>query len=273
MAAPAGIPGTLTQRKPIAGVAPREPADPHMEIPPETPTTGSAAAIPTLNAMGWMFRGLSPIGREFAAFAGASRGRALDVGCAYGVATIAALKKGASVIACDLDQRHLDTVRQLTPAELQERLVTVKAKFPDELRLEPNSLDGALAANVLHFFDGVALESSFDRLHRWLRTGGKLFISAASPYCGHLRDYRPIYERNRQSGKKWPGLLAVREAVPSLAGYVPDFIHVFRTEDLVDHATSNGFRVEKAEYFTMEGLPDEFRADGREYAGLVAEKI
>ena len=244
-----------------------------MESPGDAHGSEGAAALPTLNGMGWMFRDLSPIGREFVAFARDSKGHVLDVGCAYGVAALAALRAGASVVACDLEQRHLDVLQQRVPSELQSRLTTVKARFPDELRLDPGSLDGALVSNVLHFFDGSALERSFRRLYQWLRTGGKLFVAAASPYCGHVKDYRSTYEQNAASGMDYPGLLSVRDAVPDLTSYVPDFIHVLRTGDLEACAVRSNFRVERAEYFTVEGLPDAFRLDGREYAGLVAEKL
>ena len=55
---------------------------------PESPVEG---LVPTLNNTGWMTISLDRISRDFAHFAGTIDDEAWDIGCAYGIATLAAL--------------------------------------------------------------------------------------------------------------------------------------------------------------------------------------
>jgi len=62
----------------------------------------------TMNCRGYMHP-LSAIGEKFSTHAGTLKDPVIDMGCAYGVASIAALTKGAGkVIACDIEQQHLN---------------------------------------------------------------------------------------------------------------------------------------------------------------------
>ncbi len=56
------------------------------------------------------------ISEEFIKYAGETEGIVLDIGAAYGVSTIPALQTGATVIANDLDGRHLQILEQNTPS-------------------------------------------------------------------------------------------------------------------------------------------------------------
>ena len=89
---------------------------------PEIPKQWVQGLVPTMNDKGFMFEVLDEYADEFIRLSGASSDEALEVGCAYGVATIAALKAGATITACDMDQRHLDVLLSRAPEELHERL-------------------------------------------------------------------------------------------------------------------------------------------------------
>src|SRR5262245_32852905 len=113
-----------------------------------------AGLIPTLNQMGWMTVGLDAFSQAFVDFAPTAPGPVLDIGAAYGVASIAALNKGARVIANDLDPRHLEILRDNAPSAYARNLSLRPGAFPDELDFEEDSLGGILACRILHFFDG-----------------------------------------------------------------------------------------------------------------------
>ena len=55
-----------------------------------------------------MFKVLDEFADDFIHYAGQTDDPVLDLGSAYGVATIAALEAGGTVTACDLEQQHLD---------------------------------------------------------------------------------------------------------------------------------------------------------------------
>ena len=54
----------------------------------------------------------------------------LDLGCAYGVVAIAALHAGGTVTASDLEQQHLDILRQNTPEELRRSDRSRRCSYP-----------------------------------------------------------------------------------------------------------------------------------------------
>lgn len=70
------------------------------------PATRLPGAIPTMNARGFMLEALDEFAEEFIRAAAAGGGESLDIGCAYGVATIAALERGARMCACDMEPRR-----------------------------------------------------------------------------------------------------------------------------------------------------------------------
>jgi len=75
---------------------------------PESPVEG---LVPTMNNTGWMTVALDDVSAEFARYAGTVDGEVLDIGCAYGIATLEALDAGARVCACDRDRCKNRSVR------------------------------------------------------------------------------------------------------------------------------------------------------------------
>ena len=76
--------------------------------PIELPTGWLKGLIPTMNDTGFMFEVLDDYALDFIRYSGECDSEVLELGCAYGVATIPALEAGAKVRACDIDQRQLD---------------------------------------------------------------------------------------------------------------------------------------------------------------------
>jgi 2-polyprenyl-3-methyl-5-hydroxy-6-metoxy-1,4-benzoquinol methylase len=100
------------------------------------PLPESNGFVKTLNGMGFMTSTLDEYSQDFARFAPSAPGPALDVGAAYGVATLEALKNGAHVIANDLDVRHLEILRDQTPSDQVSRLTLMPGRFPEELKID-----------------------------------------------------------------------------------------------------------------------------------------
>src|SRR5690606_16142727 len=71
--------------------------------------------IVTLNQMGYMFIKPEKFMQSFIDFSAEISDPVLDIGAAYGIATLAALEKGACVVANDLDKRHLDILKSKVP--------------------------------------------------------------------------------------------------------------------------------------------------------------
>lgn len=60
---------------------------------PLLPKSSVAGLVPTMNNTGWMTEGLDDFSQAFVDYAAASREESLDMGCAYGVATLPALAR------------------------------------------------------------------------------------------------------------------------------------------------------------------------------------
>lgn len=230
--------------------------------------------VPTLNGMGYMTVTCDRFMREFISFAASCPHPVLDIGAAYGVATSAALEAGATVIANDLDERHLVLMRNALDPRLSSRLITIPGNFPRELRFAPNSLGAILVARVLHFFDGDLLTESVQKAHEWLAPGGRIFVTAETPYLRNLHRFTPVYEERKKAGSQWPGFLDdVPSIVPKRAANLPKTMHFLDTDVLTRVFSESGFRIEEATMFARPEFPEDIQLDGRESVGLIASKI
>ena len=234
---------------------------------PESPVPG---LIPTLNKTGWMTESLDRYSAEFARYAGTLESEVLDIGCAYGVATLAALEAGARVLACDMEPKHLDILLNRVPSELRERIRTAPAILPDQ-DFAAASFGAILAARVLHFLDGPAITTTVAKMYDWLAPGGRLFLVADSPYTGPWASHAERYEARKAAGDEWPGLcddyhdLLPEGVDPS--GH-PTFINPLDPDLLTRECRAAGFDIIEAEF-----LPGSTKwSTGREHAGVIAQK-
>lgn len=163
-------------------------------------------AIPTLNGRGFMLRTLDPYSQAFVDCAIAGTGPVLDVGCAYGVATLAALAGGAEVCACDMDASHLAVLEDRVPPAQRARLSTRVGQLPD-VDFAPASFAAILASRVIHFLDGDDVVRAVTKMAAWLRPGGHLFLVVDTPYMPSWSASVPAYEAKKRAGDPWPGFL------------------------------------------------------------------
>jgi SAM-dependent methyltransferase len=142
------------------------------------PATDLPGAIPTLNGTGFMLEALDEYAWSFIEAAARAPGEVLDIGCAYGVATLAALERGARVCASDMEPAHLALLEQRVPNAQRAQLRTRAGVLPD-IEFPSRSFDAILASRVLHFLDGDALPRALAAFARWLRPGGRDVLKLA----------------------------------------------------------------------------------------------
>ena len=235
---------------------------------------GQSGIRPTANNMGWSSDVLNQISQEFVHFAAQYKFPVLDIGAAYGVATIPALEAGARVVANDISTEHLDELQRRTPSHLLERLTTIPGKFPGELDFPPESFDAVHASQVLHFLTPEEVVAGLEASYRWLRPGGRLFILAATPYQATHIGFAPEFEKRKADGERWPGMIEnVREYNTHWsADLTTPWLHVFDDDVLAAAVRGAGFEVKQVRMLSRDGLPDFVRHDGREHVGLIARK-
>ncbi len=229
--------------------------------------------IPTLNKTGWMTEALDAYSEEFAKFAGkigANGEESLDIGCAYGVATLEALQHGARIVACDIEPKHIEILNQRIPEAARNRYRSKTGAMPG-IDFDADSFGTILASRVFHFLDGEQITETLRKMHGWLKPGGRLFIVADTPYTGPWYIHAAAYEQKKAAGDPWPGFCA------DYVGLLPEdtdpeghpgFINPLDPDILERECTAAGFNVIKAAFLSS-STP---HAKGNEHAGIVAEK-
>lgn len=245
------------------------------EAPSFYPETWVKGMLKTVNKMGITTLELAPPTRDFIDYAYECKHPVVDIGCGYGVSSLAALKTGAKVIAMDLAMEHLQILEKNVPPAFKHNLTIQISRFPEEFDLPDSSIDAAHAAMILHFLSGEQILAGLKKIHACLRPGGKLFIANMSPYLG-LFDHEALsqeYNSRLARGEKWPGYIdQIRFAKDAWKHQLPPYAYFFKLEDAVNIISQAGFEVENVYYYTLNNIPDEYKTNGKEYVGLTAIK-
>lgn len=230
--------------------------------------------VVTLNQMGYMLSQPEKYIQAFIDFSGHAPGPVLDIGAAYGLATIPALENGAYVIANDLDERHLQILKNKVPPSHLKRLKIKPGRMPNEIDFAENSLGGVLASRVLSFVLPEETELSFEKIFKWLKPGGKFFFLGGSPYMGTFQKFLPTYLRRKAEGYEWPGFIEnIPYCTPERACDLPGFVHLLDKEVLSRSLKKVGFFIEQIGYnAALEMCPEDMKLDGREQIGAIAVK-
>ncbi len=231
--------------------------------------------VPTLNRTGVMLEKLTPTSTAFAEYAGSSQDEVLDIGCAYGVATIAALERGASVLAVDMEPQHLEILEARIAESVRPRLRTQRGVLPG-VEFEAGRFAAIHAARVIHFLRPEDVQRTIRKMFAWLRPGGRLFLVSDTPYVGYWKPKAGDYEARKARGDTWPGYIddVARHFAQSEIAGAPPLINALDPDILRRECLAAGFEVEKAG-FEDAGIdlgPDRSQPDGREHAGIVARK-
>ena len=230
--------------------------------------------IPTRNQTGWASNQLNEVSELFVAHCRQVKLPVLDIGAAFGLASLAAIEAGATVIANDLDPAHLAEIANAVPPAKSNKLTLIPGHFPRELHFPASSLSAIHASNVLHFLTGPQLEQGFAAIARWLAPGGKLFVQASTPWQQPFRAFVPVFERRRDAAEPWPGWIEnTRDfSTHRKLSQIPASLHLLDDATLRRIAEAAGLTVEVAWLYRRRDLPRSLFLDGRECAGLIARK-
>lgn len=205
-----------------------------------------------------------PISQEFIAQAAKiaqKNGKILEIGAAFGAATLAAIANGASVFCNDINPENLAVIhnRHIGKNVItgdDNKLVLVPGKFPDELAgLPEKHFDAILICRVLHFFTGKKIEESLAFLSKLLVPGGKLYIVCETPYLKNWQKFLPEFNKRIEQGTEWPGEISNPADFESSgrSESLPEFVH-WITKDVLERSLKRaGFLVEHAEYINRKG--------------------
>lgn len=214
-------------------------------------------------------------------------GKVLEIGAAFGAASLEALSLGATVYCNDIDPKNLAVVSNRYfdgPSSDRnpgtgdsKKLVFVPGSFPNELSgLPKNSFDAILICRVLHFFKGEIIEKSIKQMGELLKPGGKLFIICETPYLKNWKSFIPEYEKRVDHAVEWPGEITSPADYESSgrAATLPTFVH-WISKDIIDRTIKRSglFEIEQSCYIDRAGqFPDDLILDGKESVGAVAVK-
>lgn len=240
---------------------------------PAPPRFGARNIVPTLNGTGFMFEVLDGYASSWIQQADGSNAPLLEIGCAYGVATIAALEAGAQVVACDMEPAHLQILRSRAPAALHARLDCVAGRLP-EVEFRDGRFAAILCSRVLHFLSGPEIDAAVAAMARWLRPGGHLYLVSDTPY-GIWRNFIPDFEAAKQAGARWPGMMhdpCDRLPTPGIARYLgrPAFMNLLDPGLLARSCSEAGLQVMRAGFIDRRDFRGLAALDGRENAGVMA---
>ncbi|MFN8771104.1 MAG: class I SAM-dependent methyltransferase [Pseudomonadota bacterium] len=238
----------------------------------------------TKNQCGFMHP-LSATSKAFIDFASSREDFVVDIGCAYGIASIGALEAGAKhVVACDINQEHLDILKKRTPSKyISNKNLTLKlGKFPNEIDFDNKSVGAVLTSYILPYLTIDELELGLDKVFNWLVPGGKFFITSYTRYIKEF-DNEPFikeYDRRIQSGLKWPGYFENFNLYSSLkeeneaSNAFPSKIHFLDKKSLEKVLKEIGFEIEEAVFLNgrLNGAVEETINDGRELLSIIAKK-
>jgi len=237
---------------------------------------GTTLMIPTLNRTGFMLEEMTEYSKAFAEYAASCTGEVLDLGCAFGVATIAALEKGARVLAVDMEQSHLDILQERVTSAAADRLRTQVGVLPD-LDFPPESFDAIHAGRVLHFLRPQEVRLVLARMFEWLRPGGKIVVTSDSPFFGYWASKADDYLFRKAAGDAWPAYIEDVTQVfdaKAVAG-APTSINPMDPDVLQRECERLGYQIERVGFFNAGALSqmhDNPIHAGKEHAGVIACK-
>jgi|GEM_PF-1569593 len=232
-----------------------------------------------------------PISQEFikhAALSAKRGGRVLEIGAAFGAATLEAIAKGATVFCNDIEPENLAVVRQrfieTSRDEIESvtgdsnKLVLIPGELPNELNAMPeNFFDAILICRVMHFFTGKKIEESLDLLSKLLAPEGKIYIVCETPFLKNWQSFIPEFNRRIAENIEWPGEITNPADYESSgrAASLPKFVHWITKEVLERCLVRSKLAIEKSTYINRLGqFPDDLLLPehGKESVGAIGVK-
>jgi len=186
--------------------------------------------------------------------------RLLEIGPAFGRFPIELFQEGfsGSYTAIDLSEEHLSYLRQSLSKfpKSKDKIRTIAGRFPaDTKNLPDNSFDVIVVTHVFHFFEPQYFDQSLAELHRLLTPGGKLYLTAKTPYSNRYKRFIPVYKQRIRDKATNPGYIdnvsewvdpttIAPERLKKLYGR---HLYFFTKEDLNKIFKDNNFKVVRCE--------------------------
>ena len=227
--------------------------------------------IPCLNGRGFMEQDLNNISKSFVEESSELEGLSLDVGCAYGIASIAALKKGSKVLASDMDQAHLDILLKETPEELKDNLTTKLGTLPN-IDFKNESFMTIHCSRCLHFLTPNELIETLRNMYNWIQPGGRIYLITDTCYSGPWKNYLPEFEKKLEAGDPFPGFIEnVLDClpIPRLPKGMTPHMNCLDPDTLSRECISAGFEIITSKYFGPSRASSNY---GKDHAGIIAIK-
>lgn len=140
--------------------------------------------------------------------------------------------------------------------------------------------DAILVGRVLHFLNPDQLNTAVNHLFLLLKSGGRIFIVAITPYVKRFEKFIPEYEKRVTEGQENPGF--VYSLFPYVNSEVTTSEQIKNISDgsfffLDDHVLrsifeKNGFIVKECKLMPLSYKSKSWTCDGRENVILIAEK-
>jgi len=204
--------------------------------------------------------------------------RLLEIGPAFGRLPIELFGEGfkGSYTAIDLSEEHLTYLRQALNkfSLVQDRIQTIAGRFPkDTEHLANASFDIIVITHVFHFFEPQHFKQALAELNRLLAPGGKLYLTAKTPYSNRYKSFIPVYEQRIRDQQANPGYIDNVGAWVDPATITPErlqklygrHLYFFTKEDLNQVFKNNNFKIVRCEEIPLGYLSPIWQAPA-EYA-------
>ena len=256
---------------------------------PSMPKAEIDGRTPTLNQKGAISPTLDYVTLSFLDFG--KNKRILEVGGAYGNVMLEALHQSSSTIyhLNDLDERHLGIAAFRLQEKIDQRKICMaglgNVQFIYGDITQPSwkvkkPYDAILMANVMRFLTPDQIDQAFSNLFTSLKSGGRIFIIAMTPYVNRYKSFIPEYQQRLKDGIHNPGFVNnIRqyanndENARNQINNITDG-HFMFLDDLIlsNLAKKAGFKVLECTFKPLSYKSESWELDGRENVILIAEK-
>ena len=176
---------------------------------PELPPPAEDGRIPVYNGDGYASPEPHPLSQEFVLFSSNSKYPVLDIGAAYGLISINALKNGATVICNEKEKKQLEYICHIKSITQEEKKrLFLKHGSILEIDFPKESLGAIHMSRVMHFFKPNEVELFLQKAYNWLIPNGRIYIITMSQYhYGNPEGFSDYYNKEIKKGTEFPGMI------------------------------------------------------------------